>query len=51
MESVFEFEQVSYRYSKDHALALNGIDLHIPLGRKTAIVGPNGAGKSTLIFI
>ncbi|MDF2724029.1 MAG: cbiO2 [Paenibacillus sp.] len=50
MESVFAFEQVSYRYSKERAPALNRIDFHIPLGRKTAIVGPNGAGKSTLIF-
>jgi cobalt/nickel transport system ATP-binding protein len=50
MEPVFEFDHVSYRYSKERAPALNKIDFHIPLGRKTAIVGPNGAGKSTLIF-
>ncbi|WP_127586381.1 energy-coupling factor ABC transporter ATP-binding protein [Paenibacillus koleovorans] len=50
MEPVFEFDRVSYRYSKERDPALNQIDFQIPLGRKTAIVGPNGAGKSTLIF-
>ncbi|MBC2903288.1 ABC transporter permease subunit [Streptomyces cupreus] len=28
--------------------ALDGVDLHVPPGRITAVVGPNGAGKSTL---
>ncbi|MFJ8587202.1 ATP-binding cassette domain-containing protein [Streptomyces sp. NPDC093595] len=28
--------------------ALDGVDLHLPPGRLTALVGPNGAGKSTL---
>ncbi|MFI6105622.1 ATP-binding cassette domain-containing protein [Streptomyces sp. NPDC051310] len=28
--------------------ALDGVDLHVPPGRLTALVGPNGAGKSTL---
>ncbi|TDF97504.1 energy-coupling factor ABC transporter ATP-binding protein [Paenibacillus piri] len=50
VESVFQFEQVCYRYKQDRTAALNGISFRIPLGQKTAIVGPNGAGKSTLIF-
>ncbi|CCK31175.1 ABC transporter permease [Streptomyces davaonensis JCM 4913] len=28
--------------------ALDGVDLHVPPARITAVVGPNGAGKSTL---
>ncbi len=28
--------------------ALDGVDLHVPAARITAVVGPNGAGKSTL---
>ncbi|MFD0676499.1 MULTISPECIES: energy-coupling factor ABC transporter ATP-binding protein [unclassified Paenibacillus] len=50
VETVFEFNKVSYRYKQDRAAALNEISFAIPLGKKTAIVGPNGAGKSTLIF-
>lgn len=30
---------------------LDGVDLHIPAGRSTAVVGPSGAGKSTLVWL
>ncbi|TVY10574.1 energy-coupling factor ABC transporter ATP-binding protein [Paenibacillus cremeus] len=50
MESMFQFHQVHYKYTKDRQAALNGVTFDIPRGKKTAIVGPNGAGKSTLIF-
>lgn len=33
------------------AVALDGVDLDIPVGEVFAFVGPNGAGKSTLISI
>lgn len=31
------------------APVLDGVDLEVPLGCRTALVGPNGAGKSTLL--
>jgi ABC-type multidrug transport system, ATPase and permease components len=45
-----ECQQVSYRYDKSgKRLALDHIDLTIPVNRMTAIVGKSGAGKSTLV--
>jgi ATP-binding cassette subfamily C protein CydC len=35
------------RYQPGGPLALDGIDLDLPPGRRIALVGPNGAGKST----
>jgi ATP-binding cassette, subfamily C, bacterial CydC len=40
--------EVSVRYAPGGPLALAGIDLDFPPGRRTAIVGPTGAGKSTI---
>ena len=42
------FETVHFHYG-EHAPALNGIDLEIPAGKKTALVGLSGAGKSTIL--
>jgi ATP-binding cassette, subfamily B, bacterial MsbA len=42
------FESVHFHYDAKIP-ALNGVDLVIPAGRKTALVGPSGAGKSTIL--
>jgi ATP-binding cassette, subfamily B, bacterial len=42
------FEQVTFGYTPD-CLILNGINLHIPAGRKVALVGLSGGGKTTLV--
>ncbi|GAB3933759.1 ABC transporter ATP-binding protein [Kribbella albertanoniae] len=44
-----EFRDVWFRYSDEHAWALQGVDLFVPFGRSTALVGHNGAGKSTMV--
>jgi len=39
------------RYGPGAPLALDGVDLDLPPGRRIAVVGPNGAGKSTVASV
>ena len=39
------------RYRPGAPLALDGVDLDLPPGRRIALVGPNGAGKSTVASV
>ncbi len=43
-----EFAAVRLRYTPDGPLALDGLDLAIPAGRRVALLGPSGAGKSSI---
>ncbi|WTJ96741.1 ABC transporter ATP-binding protein/permease [Streptomyces sp. NBC_01537] len=43
------FDDVRFRYGRDGAEALSGVDLRIPAGQTVAFVGETGAGKSTLV--
>lgn len=42
------FHDVTFDYPQG-TRALNGIDLHIPGGKVTALVGPSGGGKTTIL--
>ncbi len=42
------FENVVFSYSPNRPV-LKGIDLHIPAGKKVALVGLSGGGKTTLV--
>ncbi|NWG06138.1 MAG: ABC transporter ATP-binding protein [Chloroflexi bacterium] len=43
------FERVSFHYSDDPALVLDGIDLDVRAGQTVALVGETGAGKTTIV--
>ena len=45
------FEDVSFRYEEDGARTLDGVDLVVAPGTKTAIVGETGSGKTTLGYL
>jgi ATP-binding cassette, subfamily B, bacterial len=45
----FEFRNVSFRYPGASRLVLNGLDLHLRVGERVALIGENGEGKTTLV--
>ncbi len=45
------FDDVSFRYEEDGVRTLDGVDLVIAPGTKTAIVGETGSGKTTLGYL
>jgi len=52
MESVtgdVRFEDVSFHYSDDPTLVLDGINLDVDAGQTVALVGETGAGKTTMV--
>lgn len=45
-----EFRNVTYAYG-DNADVLKNVNMHLPKGRKLALVGPSGGGKTTLCHL
>ena len=43
-----ELDHVFFSYAKDHPL-LRDVCIHVPAGKRFALVGPTGCGKTTLI--
>src|SRR5512133_2144950 len=43
------FDNVSFHYSDDPALVLDGIDIYVEEGQTVALVGETGAGKTTIV--
>ncbi|MCG5528473.1 MULTISPECIES: ABC transporter ATP-binding protein [Halorhodospira] len=50
-QQVVALERVHYTYPNAPAPALQGIDLHIPVGSSVGLVGSTGAGKTTLVDV
>ena len=49
MSALLRIQNLSFRYPKSTAMALDGVSLEIPRGSFFALLGPNGAGKTTLL--
>ena len=49
-EGEIRFENVSFSYD-DETFVLKDINMHLPKGRKLALVGPSGGGKTTLCHL
>jgi ATP-binding cassette subfamily B protein/subfamily B ATP-binding cassette protein MsbA len=45
------FENVSFHYSDDPVLVLDGISMHVEEGQTVALVGETGAGKTTIVML
>ena len=43
------FDDISFHYSDDPTLVLDGIDLDVQAGQTVALVGETGAGKTTIV--
>ncbi len=46
---LIEFDQVTFSYKGEEAVALNSIDITVKAGQTVAFVGRSGSGKSTLL--
>lgn len=49
--SVFEAEDLTFRYPGQTSAALDRVSVRIPAGSVTVLVGRSGSGKSTLLYL
>jgi energy-coupling factor transporter ATP-binding protein EcfA2 len=50
MQTLIEFQHVTYAYSKASSPAIEDISFTVEKGEFIALIGPSGAGKSTLCY-
>jgi subfamily B ATP-binding cassette protein MsbA len=50
-QGAVNLENVTFAYDNADVAALNGLTLHVPAGKTTALVGTSGAGKSTVFSL
>ncbi len=50
-DTIFEMNNVSFRFPDDQSPTLSSISFTIERGERVAISGPSGSGKSTLLYL